>query len=319
MPTVTERPRRLRPGDAVSVVAPAGPVPQDLLDKGVEILSSWGLEVRLGDHVRTRHPRFDYLAAPDADRAKDLQQAWCDPETTAVFCARGGYGSMRILDLLDWDAIAAAPRKVFSGSSDITALHQAIGLRLGHETAYGYPTVFGAMQGSSSFVDDPVAQEHLRHILFSPDAGLTLRGPAAEPLVAGRARGLAVGGNLSLLACGVGVPGVAPPPDGAILLLEDVGEEPYRIDRYLTHLRRARFFDRVGGIACGSWIDCGELSVVREVIIDRLGDLGVPMIWELGFGHCRGQLAVPLGSEVELVSDPDTGDAYLVLTEPALA
>jgi muramoyltetrapeptide carboxypeptidase len=308
-----DRPRRLRPGDRVSVVAPAGPVAPDLLDKGVAILSAWGLEVRLGAYVHARHPRFDYLAGTDGQRAEDLTRAWCDPETVAVFCACGGYGAMRTLELQDWNTLAAVPAKVFTGSSDITAFHQVIGSRL------RIPTIFGAMIGSGSFVDDPAAQDQLRRMLFAPDAGLRLESPQAAPLVPGRARGIAVGGNLSLVASGVAVPEVAPPPVGAIALLEDVTEEPYRVDRYLTHLRRAGWFDNVAGIALGSWVDCGELSDVREVLSDRLGDLGVPIVWELGFGHCRGQLAVPLGSEVELESDPHTGTARLTLTEPALA
>ena len=238
-------------------------------------------------------------------------EAWCDPETVAVFCARGGYGAMRTLELLDWTAMAAVPPKVFTGSSDITALHQVIGTRL------RIPTIFGAMVGSGSFVDDPDAQEHLRQMLFEPDKGLVLTSVQAEPLVPGRARGCTVGGNLSLVACGAGVPEAGVPAEGAIVLLEDIGEDPYRIDRYLTHLRRAGWFDRIGGIALGSWVDCGDLAVVRDVLRDRLGGLGVPVVWELGFGHCRGQLTVPLGVEVELVSDPDSGLAALTLAEPA--
>jgi len=305
-----ERPRRLRAGDRVSVVAPAGPVVPDLLDKGLAILTSWGLEVDTGAHVRDRHPAFGYLAGRDADRAHDLTRAWCDPDTVAVFCARGGYGSLRVLDLLDWAAIAEAPAKVFTGSSDVTALHEVFGSRL------ALPTIFGAMIASGSFVGDAGAQKHLRQMLFEPDVGTVLTSARARPMVAGRARGMAVGGNLSLLACGAGVPDVDPPPAGAIALLEDIGEEPYRIDRYVTHLRRAGWFDGLGGIALGSWVDCGDLRVLRDVLTERLGDLGIPIVWELGFGHCHGQLAVPLGSEVELVSDPQTGTATLTLTEP---
>ncbi|WP_051114066.1 S66 peptidase family protein [Actinopolymorpha alba] len=307
-----KRPRRLRAGDQVAVVAPAGPIPADLLEKAVAILSAWGLEVRLGPHVGDRHPTLDYLAGADADRARDFTDAWLDPDVAAVFCARGGYGSLRLIDLIDWDALAAVPPKVFTGSSDITALHQVIGTR------FGIPTVFGAMVVTSSFVDDPVAQEHLRRMLFEPTPGLVLSGPRAEPLRAGLARGTTVGGNLSLVVSARGVPDVASPPPGSIALLEDVGEQPYRIDHFVTHLRRTGWFAGVAGIALGSWVDCGDPDVVRSVLTDRLGDLGIPIIWELGFGHCEGQLAVPLGTTVELVSDPHSGTASLTLVEPVL-
>lgn len=309
------RPQRLRAGDQVAVVCPVGPPKPEVLAAGVEILRSWGLGVRLGEHVGAKHPKLDYLAGTDAERTADLQAAWCDPDVRAVFCARGGYGSMRLLDRLDWDAMAAAGPKLLIGSSDVTGLHQVLGPMV------GVATIFGPMVGTTSFTQDPVAREHLHAMLFEPDSGpaTALAGPAAEPLIAGEARGQLVGGNLSLVVSGRGVPDVPPPPPGAIGLLEDVNEEPYRIDHFLTHLRRAGWFDKLGGLALGSWDDCGEdPAAVRAVIEDRVGDLGIPVIWELGFGHCRGQLSMPLGVEAELVSDPAAGVANVTLTRPAL-
>ncbi|GAB3432537.1 S66 peptidase family protein [Flindersiella endophytica] len=314
-PPELRRPQRLRAGDQVAVVCPAGPPKQEVLTAGLEILRSWGLAVRLGEHVSAKHPRLNYLAATDAQRTADLQAAWCDPDVRAVFCARGGYGSMRLLDRLDWDAIAAAGPKLLVGSSDITGLHQVLG------SMVGVATVFGPMVGTKSFSEDPVAQEHLRALLFEPEseAATVLAGPAAEPMFPGEARGQLVGGNLSLVVSGRGVPDVPPPPPGAIGLLEDVNEEPYRIDHFLTHLRRAGWFDKLGGLALGSWNDCGDdPAALRAVVEDRVGDLGIPVIWELGFGHCRGQLSMPLGVEAELVSDPATGTANVTLTRPAL-
>lgn len=193
-------PRRLRPGDRAMVVAPSGPLVPEYLDKGVAVLRSWGLEVEVAPHARDRHPTLDYLAGADADRAGDLTSAWCDPDVAAIFCARGGYGALRLLDLLDWTAIAAAPPKVFTGSSDVTALHQVIGSRL------GIPTVFGAMIGTASFVDDPAAQENLRRLLFEPEAGLVLSGPLAQTMVPGRARGRTVGGTSAWSSPDAGFP-----------------------------------------------------------------------------------------------------------------
>jgi muramoyltetrapeptide carboxypeptidase len=298
------RPTLLRPGSRVAVVAPAGPVDASLLARGVGVLESWGLEVRVGRHVLDRHPRLPYLAGRDADRAADLQRAWCDPDVDAVICARGGYGCLRMVDLLDWPAMAAAGPKVFVGSSDVTALHEAFGARL------GLVTLFGPMVAGELF--DPVAQKHLQAMLFSPSAGAVLSGPAAGTFVGGAAEGVLVGGNLSLIVAGLGAGEAA--PDDAIVLLEDVTEAPYRLDRLVTQLLRAGWFTGVSGIALGSWVGCGELSEVSDVLADLLGSLGIPTVWELGFGHCPGQLTIPLGVRASLNAD----DGTLTLLEPAL-
>jgi len=285
----------LRAGDRVAVVAPGGPVSPRLLARGVGVLRSWGLEVEVACGAAP-DGRLPYLAADDAARAHELQRAWCDPDVAAVLCARGGYGALRVVDLLDWDAMAAAGPKHFVGSSDNTALHAVLGPRC------GLVTLFGPMVATAAVTADPAACEGLRRALFDPPTELR-GGPGARALVGGRATGVTVGGTLSLLAAALGAPGLPPPPDGAIALLEDVTESPYRIDRLLTQLLRAGWFDRVAGIALGSWQECGPPDEVRDVVLDRLGPLGVPLVEELGFGHCRGQLTVPLGAEVELDAD----------------
>ena len=294
---MTIRPRLLRAGSRVAVVAPAGPVDAALLSRGVDLLESWGLEVQVGKHVLDRHPRLSYLAGRDADRAADLQRAWCDPDIDAVICARGGYGCLRMVDLLDWDAMAAAGPKAFVGSSDATALHEAIGVRL------GLVTLFGSMIATELF--DPVAQKHLHAMLFSPSSGLVLSGPGTTTFVAGQADGILAGGNLSMIVAGLGTR-ETPLPDGAIVLLEDVAEPAYRLDRLITQLLRAGWFTGVSGIALGSWVGCGELSKVSDVLADLLGSLGIPTVWELGFGHCAGQLTIPLGVRASLNADDGT-------------
>jgi muramoyltetrapeptide carboxypeptidase len=277
----------------VAVVAPAGPAPEELLRRGVRLLESWGLDVSLGEHVLARDARLGYLAGPDADRAADLHRAWADPAIEAVFCARGGYGCLRLLDLLDRHALAAPdPAPLLVGSSDATALHAAVGTRT------GAPTLFAPMIATEALLDDAVAAEHLRRMLFAPQRVHSL-GRGHDPLVPGEARGVLAGGNLSLLDPS------APPPDGAIVLLEDVTEEPYRLDHLLTRLLRSGWFTGVAGIALGSWTGCGPLSQVRAVLADRLGGLGVPVAWELGFGHCPEALSVPLG--VPATVDADGG------------
>ena len=303
-----QRPPRLEPDDLVALIAPAGPPPPEVLQAGIDIVQSWGLRVRVGKHVLDRHPTLDYLAGTDADRAADLQDAWCDPEVAAVFCVRGGYGCLRMVDLVDWDAMAAAGPKVFAGSSDVTVLHERIGARLGQST------LFAPMLATLAFVADEPAHRHFHSTVFEPDAVRVLTKPGAGPLVAGRASGVVVGGNASLLAAGLAARGAASAPDGAVAILEDVNEDPYRLDAIITNLLRAGWFDGVTGIALGSWTDCGDLDHVRAMVLDRLGDLGVPIGWEMGFGHCAGALTVPLG----LVADLDTVAGTLTMRTSAL-
>lgn len=292
----------------MAVVAPSGPVDQALLSAGCEILRRWGLDVTCAPHVTARHDDLPYLAGSDADRAQDLQRAWLDPSIDAVMCARGGYGAQRVIDLLDWAAMSQAAPKIFAGSSDITALHETFGATL------GVVTLFAPMVGNTAFVTDPATQKGLRRTLFDPESVRTLTSPAAGSLVGGRARGVTIGGTATLLAANRSTLHSHAGAAGGIALLEDVTEEAYRLDRILTQLLRAGWFDGVAGIALGSWVDCEPHVDVRSLALDRLGGLGVPVVWDLGFGHCPSQLTVPLGVTVEL----DAGAGTLTVIDPPL-
>ncbi|KJK34299.1 hypothetical protein UK23_43745 [Lentzea aerocolonigenes] len=271
--------RLLVPGDRVALVSPAGPaVPAKVL-AGVAVLRSWGLEVTTPVVEPWSLP---YLAGSDAARAEEFVTAWCS-DVAAVVCVRGGYGCLRMADLVPWKDL---PPRLFVGSSDVTVLHAEL-------NAAGRPTVFGPMPGTSDFVDDPVAQQRLRSLLFEGVSSWT----AGTPVAPGTARGVLTGGNAALLAAAVGGPRWARPADGAIALLEDIGEEPYRLDRILTQLLRAGWFAPVSGIVLGSWTDCGDVS---SVLHDRLSGLGVPILGDFGFGHCAGQWSLPLGVEAVL-------------------
>ncbi|MGH3343941.1 MAG: S66 peptidase family protein [Carbonactinosporaceae bacterium] len=287
------RPRALELGDRVAVVAPSGPVDAGLLEAGCAALRSWGLEVCVTPHARDTR---GYLAGRDADRAADFVQAWCDPEVAGVLCARGGYGVQRVIDLLDWDALADATRdpdtvKAFAGASDVTALHEALAARL--EVA----TFFGPMVATHCFASHEPSREALRRALHGERP--TLRGRA---LVGGTATGVTVGGTASMLASSAGT-WSSRPAGGGIAILEDVAEEPYRLDRILTQLLRSCYFEGVAGIALGSWVGCGSPENVQQVILDRLGGLGVPVLADLGFGHGSSQLTVPLGVAAHLDAD----------------
>lgn len=309
-PAPLTRPKRLVPGARVAVVAPSGPVPEDRLEAGLDILRAWDLDPVVAPHVPDRHAEFGYLAGGDADRASDLQQAWCDPSVDAVFCARGGYGAQRMVDLLDWPALRAAGPKVFLGYSDITALHEAFAVRAGLATLHG-PMIAGA-----DFIKNARAQDHLRATLLDPESVTTIPSlSGAAALVPGRARGVTLGGCVSLLAAELGTPQARPGARGGLLCLEDVGEEAYRIDRILTQLLRSGWLSGVAGVVLGSWLDCDPQGEVRAVLRDRLGPLGVPVAEEFGFGHGEGALTIPFGVAAEL----DTERGTLTLDAPALA
>ncbi|MFD6338223.1 LD-carboxypeptidase [Streptomyces sp. NPDC060131] len=306
--TPLTRPARLRPGARVAVVAPSGPVPAERLEAGLDILRGWDLDPVVAPHVLDVHPRLGYLAGTDEDRARDLQDAWCDPAVSAVLCARGGYGAQRMTDLLDWTAMRAAGPKVLVGYSDITALHEAFARRL------GLVTLHGPMTAAMTFLKDAATQESLRATLFEPESVRVLGQDTARGLVPGRAAGVTFGGCVSLLAAELGTPYARTSAAGGLLLIEDVGEEPYRLDRILTQLLRSGGLDGVAGIGLGSWAECGAPEDVRALLLDRLGGLGVPVVEELGFGHGESNLTVPLGVSAVL----DAESATLTLDLPAL-
>ncbi|MGW5190662.1 S66 peptidase family protein [Kribbella sp. NPDC004138] len=281
-------PQRLRSGDRVAVVAPSGRVDAARLDAGLVHLRSWGLEVDVMPSVLAGHERFAYLAADDKARALDLRNAWLDPRYAAVFCARGGYGVQRMIEYVDLDELAAAP-KWFVGFSDITALHEPLNAR-------GLVTLHGPMAAAVEQLDTALGLERLRALLFELETVTDLLAPVgARTVVAGVAEGPLRGGNLAMLASSVGTPTYAPP--AGVVVLEDVDEAGYRVDRLLTQLLRAGWFDQVTGVVVGDFT--GTQDPV-EVIAERLEPLGVPMVAGAAIGHEALNLAVPLGLPVRL-------------------
>ena len=275
------RPRALRPGDVVALVAPAGPADGERVAAGAALLASWGLEVRPAAEPGTAP--YPWLVDQDEARAEALADAWLDPDVAAVWCVRGGFGAHRILDLLDWDALALAAPKALIGFSDVTALHQAFASRL------GVASVHGPM--AASLADrDRATRDAFRTLLMDGTAADV----PARTVVDGEAEGPLVGGNLTVLATSSGTP-LTHPAAGSIAVLEDVGEEPYRLDRSVTQLLRAGWFDDVRGIVLGQFTDCRDPAAVRELLADRLGGLGVPLLADAPVGHEGTNLAMPLG------------------------
>lgn len=288
------------------MVAPASPVRfPDRVEAGLALLAGWGLKTRVMPHV---HATAGFLAGGDDERLADLHAAWADPEVRAVWCARGGYGCTRLADRLDPGLLRADP-KALVGFSDATALHLALGRR-------GLVTFHGPMGEWNPARTGAHAAAALRRALTDPrPLGVLPTGPVTT-LVPGRAAGPLVGGNLSLVAACIGTPD-APDTAGRVLLLEDVGEKPYRVDRMLRQLARAGLVDRVAGLAFGAFARCEDprrpTFTVDEVLAAFADEVGVPALAGLPVGHGPGQLTVPLGVAAEL--DADAG--ALAITEAA--
>ena len=312
------RPPPLAPGDVVRVIAPAGPFDARRFERGLAVLSDrLGLRPRFREDIRARDR---YLAGPDARRAAEWREAVDDEAASAIFCARGGYGSMRILPTIDPRPLLERP-KLFLGFSDVTAIHAAL-------NGAGLCTVHGPGVAQLPLLsEEPL--EHLRALLFG-EAGVPSRdglpGPGAglagtETIRPGRVSGPLLGGNLTILSHLAGtrwLPGF----DGAILFVEDVNEAPYRLDRCLTQLRLAGQLDRVAGVAVGRVTRCDDdeadargMDVIREAVLD----LGVPAIAGLASGHEDANHALPLGARVTLVAPGpgDAGDPRLLFDEGA--
>jgi muramoyltetrapeptide carboxypeptidase len=308
MPTTVPflRPRALRRGDAVALVAPAGPLAPGAVERAEERVRALGWEPLTAPHARGRR---GFLSGSDEERLGDLNAALSDPRTRAVWCLRGGYGTMRILPRIEWETLVRR-RLPLIGFSDNTALHLGC-----------------AARGLVSFhAPHPAAEEVeessllLLHRLLSSDLPLgplpeATRGPPPEMVTGGVAEGRLCGGNLSLLAATLGTP-YAPRAEGCILFLEEVGEPPYRLDRLLTQLELAGVLRGVVGVAVGDLGGAGEEAAeLAEVVRERLGRLGVPVVQGLPFGHRPENWTLPLGVSAQL--DAETGT--LALLDPAVA
>lgn len=291
--------RALKPGDLVAVLAPAGPALPEALAAVAPLYARHGLRVRL---CPSCHADIGYLAGPDALRLADLHAALADDEVAAIHCLRGGYGAMRLLDGID-GALVQRARKLLIGYSDITALH-ALWARV------GLPSLHAPMAASDLIKPGRESDEMalfalLRQGLRAGDVLAPELDPAARAAGLhgpGRAEGRLVGGNLSLVAALLGTPW-AWEATGAILFLEDVSEQLYRVDRLLTQLRLAGVLDAAAGFVLGSFTEeASPVALLREA----LGPLGKPLLAGWPSGHGTPNLPLPLGLRVALDADAGT-------------
>jgi muramoyltetrapeptide carboxypeptidase len=307
-PVSLTRPPALKEGDRVAVLCVSSPVEPEALNAGLDALRFAGLDPVTYPSAHDPGTMRPYLAGDDAMRAGDLRAALTDPGIAGILFARGGSGAQRTLEAMDWDGLGPGlPPKVLAGYSDITAVLEAVAVRL------GWASVFGPMvairEGASHY-----SFGSLLRTLMRPDQATVIRYPRAVTVVPGVARGVTTGGTVCLLASSLGT-ATSRPARGGILLVEDINEEDYRVDRMLTQLRRSGYLDGVGGIVAGTFTGCGPPEMISDILTERLGSLNVPMIAWANVGHGGLFQAFPYGIGAEL----DATTATLRLLDPPLS
>jgi len=302
------KPKRLSIGDTLGLVSPATAVfESDEIALAKEQLEAIGFKVVVGKHALDR---WGYFAGRDRDRAADINAMFADDGVAGIVCYTGGWGSPRVLPYLDFDLIARKP-KVIIGYSDITALLNAI-----HQKT-GLVTFHGPVGGSSL---EPYSLEYFRRVVMTAEPAGNLAPPPKKPtelvdrtnriikLAPGKAKGRLAGGNLTMIATAMGTP-YELDANGAIVLLEDVTEELYRIDRMLNQLAQGGIFDKAAGVVFGHCSRCdykGPTFSLEEILRDRFGSLPIPSISGLSFGHIEQKLTLPIGISATLDADAGT-------------
>ena len=292
---------RLKKGDTIGLITPGSFISDEGLEKAVKNVEELGFKVKLGKNIRKKR---GFNAGTDAERLSDLHEMFGDPQVQGIWCARGGYGTTRLLPGLDFKFIRKHP-KALIGYSDITALLNAI------HSATGMVGFHGPV-ASSTMTD--YTREHFMRVLTEEHRGYVIRPleteeekVSAPPHRPGHATGKLTGGNLTLLAALAGTPW-QPEYRKALVFIEEIGEKPYRIDRMLTQIRQASRIAEAAGIALGAFNDCqpdeDELSLsLEETLADRLLPLGKPLAGGLSFGHIKNQCTLPIGVRATLQAE----------------
>jgi len=303
-------PRGLRPGSTIRIVCPASGTNVEDIREFADLCRQWDIKVKFGKNIAKR---TGYLSAPDSERASEFMGFIEDPEVDAVVCARGGYGVMRILPMLDFTAIRQAG-KIIMGFSDITALLIAV-----HQLS-GVVTFHGPV--ASSTFDDFTVKSLRETVLADPNLGPSAFSNSKLTTIApGTAQGTLTGGNLALVVSTLGTKYEIDTTD-SILFLEEINEEPFRVDRMLTQLWLAGKLQSCKGIALGNFRDCEARGTsispvsftLEQVFEQRLSSLGIPVVYGLPIGHVRSKLTMPLGVQAEL----DASAKTMKILEPAI-
>jgi muramoyltetrapeptide carboxypeptidase len=293
------KPFKLNKGDTIGVIAPASPMKIKALKAGVSYLQKLGYKVIVGKSVFKKR---GYFAGSDKDRLNDINYMIENSEVKAIICARGGWGTLRILDKINYEILKQNP-KIISGYSDITSLQIAI------YTKSNILTFSGAMVASDMSDFDPFTEKVFWNIVTEVHDNIILKNPNNKKLKAikpGVAEGELIGGCLSLVVSILGTP-FQPDFKGKILFLEDIGEPPYKIDRMLTQLKRAGVLQSVSGIVFGEFVDCkpkekSKSLTLEQVIQDTVRDLNIPVFKGLVYGHINKRVTMPIGARARVDS-----------------
>jgi muramoyltetrapeptide carboxypeptidase len=297
------KPQKLRKGSTIGLVAPAStPSTEEKIEKGAAYLERLGYRVKFGENIRKLH---GYLAGTDEERAADFNTMASDKDVNAIFTIRGGYGTPRILQMIDYNSLKQNP-KIIVGYSDITALQLAIFRKIGLVTFSGPMTGIEMWKGI-----DPYTEEHFWQLLTSTKKIGVLKNPNDEPskiLKHGKTRGQLLGGNLSMIACLMGTP-FLPKLRSSILFLEDVEEAPHRVDRMLAQLFNAGILNGLAGLVFGKFTDCTPSNpsephlTVDQIQKEYAEKIKCPVIGNFQYGHIPRMLTVPIGLQAMLDSE----------------
>jgi muramoyltetrapeptide carboxypeptidase len=283
------QPPYLQHGDKIAIISPSGNIDTNFIDGTVTVLESWGLKPVIGQFAKGKHGRF---AGTKEERTSDLQWALDSNEIKAVLCSRGGYGLVQIIDNIDFTHFDLHPKWVI-GFSDITVLHLAI-------AAYDIASLHGIM--AKDICENGEAAESLRKSLFGEKIQYTT---APHPLNReGKTRGELTGGNLSVM-CGMSGTHLGVTASGKILFIEDIGEEPYKVDRFLCNLKLSGILEQISGLIVGQFTEYEEDEdmgcTLYDLIADAVSEYDYPVCFGFPAGHVDRNFALPFGVEAKLV------------------
>lgn len=298
-------PHAIKPGDLIAITAPSSPPIEEKLTIGIKLLEDLGFQVLLG---KSLFERRGFLAGEDKSRAAELMEFFNNPEVKAIFCSRGGTGSLRILPHIDFRSLRGK-NKVFMGYSDITVLQLSFYTILDWVSFYGPMVAVDLLQ-----MTNKAFPENSNWYSLISGKGYINKIVRGKPFISGKAEGKLLGGCLTLIQAMAGT-AYFPKDQNIVLFWEDVGEAPYRLDRMLNHLRLTGLFERITAVLVGKMKNCDSSSKeptlsISDILKDNFADYNIPIITELPFGHGNGQLVMPIGVQVHV--DGERGEIHFI-------